>query len=194
VLFIPCLFIPCLIPCLLIPCQVLFIATANSLEPLPPALLDRMEVVPMAGYTLDEKVHIARQHVLPRQLSANGLPPHGLTLPDTTLSELAEGWTREAGLRNLEREIACLCRSAAVRLARLPPAEREGAPPTTITPSMLPELLGPRRYERQAGERLRRPGVALGLAWTAMGGELLVIETSMMEGSGELILVSPASP
>ena len=166
----------------------LFVATANSASTIPAALLDRMELIEMSGYLLDEKLHIAQRHLLPRQLMANGLPPDAIALSETTLAALAEGYTREAGVRNLEREIAALCRSVAVRVAQLPKEERAAAPTVTISPADLAAILGPTKFEREVAERLSRPGVAIGLAWTSVGGELLYIEATRMGGSGELIL------
>lgn len=148
-----------------------------------------MEVLELSAYSLSEKLHIAREHLLPRQLDLTGLPPSFISLPDSTLATLIEGYTREAGLRNLEREIASVCRAVAVRYASLADsAAREAAPPTTLSPSDLATLIGPRRYDREALERLARPGIAFGLAWTAAGGELLFIETSRMAGTGQLLL------
>ena len=191
--------------------KVLFIATANHEEAIPPPLLDRMEPIHMSGYTLEEKVrpppaphthapvraapplppqvHIGRRHLLPKQLTESGLPPSALSLPDETLAALVDGYTREAGLRNLEREIAAICRPLAVRHARAPAgAPRDAIAPLELRPPALGEILGPRKYERERSTRLERAGVALGLAWTAAGGELLFIETAQMRGSGELIL------
>jgi len=169
--------------------KVLFLATANATDRLPPALLDRLEIIEISGYTLDEKLHIAQRHLLPRQVRQSGLPADFVRLPDTTLVALVDGYTREAGLRSLEREVAALCRAVAVELAKLPPGkEREAAPAITVPPEELGRLLGPRKYEREAREVFTRPGIALGLAWTPAGGELLFIESSRMRGSGQLIL------
>jgi ATP-dependent Lon protease len=168
--------------------KVLFMATANSVDAIPPALIDRMEVLEMSGYTHEEKLQIAQEHLLPRQLANAGLPERFVKLPEPTLSALTEGYTREAGLRNLEREIGAICRALAVRYASLPESERDKAQPTSLSPDDLEPILGPRRFERETREPLGRPGVALGLAWTPIGGTLLFIETSAMGGSGELIL------
>ena len=169
--------------------KVLFLATANSLDTIPHALLDRMEVLQMSGYTIEEKLVIAQQHLVPRQVKLNGLPISLVDIPDATLVALAEGYTREAGLRNLEREIGALCRNLAVEVAKVPEGpERERVPPTVLAVSDLERILGPRKFEPEVREQLSRPGVALGLAWTPTGGTLLFIETSRMPGTGQLIL------
>ena len=169
--------------------KVVFVATANSLDTVPPPLLDRMEVLEMGGYTLEEKCAIATRHVLPRQLLRNGLPPASLSLPEPTLTALINGYTREAGLRNLEREVASLCRSLAARYAAAAEGdERAAMLPVEVGVSDLQTSLGPCRFEREAVERGDRIGVAIGLAWTPVGGELLFIETSRMGGRGELLL------
>jgi len=141
-----------------------------------------------SGYILEEKVQIAAKHLLPRQLRCNGLSPGALALPDETVAALAEGYTREAGVRGLERMIAAVCRSVAVKAVRLPEARRHEWPMTTVWPRDLQSILGPPKFEHETAGRLSRPGVAVGLAWTAVGGELLFIEATQMGGSGELIL------
>jgi ATP-dependent Lon protease len=163
--------------------QVLFIATANVMDTVPAALRDRMEVLELPGYTEEDKLQIARRFLLPRQREANGVAGIELALPDETLLALIRSYTREAGVRNLEREIGALCRKTARRVA-------EGAArgPLTILPDELPELLGPVRHEPELAERAGAPGVAVGLAWTPAGGDILFIESSRMPGRGKLSL------
>jgi ATP-dependent Lon protease len=142
-----------------------------------------MEVLELPGYTEEDKLQIARRFLLPRQREANGVAGIELALPDETLLALIRSYTREAGVRNLEREIGALCRKTARRVA-------EGAArgPLTILPDELPELLGPVRHEPELAERAGAPGVAVGLAWTPAGGDILFIESSRMPGRGKLSL------
>jgi ATP-dependent Lon protease len=165
--------------------KILFIATANTTATIPPALLDRMELLDVPGYTCEEKVEIALRHLLPKQLKQHGLTPEQLKIPALTMSTIAANYTREAGVRNLERNIGAVCRAVAVKVA-----EQKGSKttPTVVTETMLEDILGPQKYEHELSERLTRPGVAVGLAWTGMGGEILFIEASRMPGSGELTL------
>ncbi len=163
--------------------QVMFICTANSLYTIPPALVDRMEVIRLPGYLETEKVQIARRFLLPKQLAAAGLEASDLRVSDAALRDLVNGYTREAGVRNLEREIAGLCRKVARRKA----AGRLGSR-VSVTPAMVGKLLGPRRWLDTAVERVSRVGVANGLAWTETGGELLTIEVSILPGKGDLVL------
>ena len=163
--------------------QVMFICTANSLFGIPPALVDRMEVIRLPGYLETEKVQIARRFLLPKQRAAAGLAEGDLAVGDEALRTLANGWTREAGVRNLEREIAGLCRKVAKRKAEGRLRRR-----FTVTPAALARLLGPRRYLESAIERRARVGVANGLAWTETGGDILTIEVSILPGKGELLL------
>jgi len=168
--------------------RVLFIATANQLGPVHPALLDRMEVISLAGYTEEEKVHIARRYLIPRQLSEHGLPDRALDLPDETLRAVISQYTREAGVRNLERQVGTLARKVAARLAAGsgPPAD---VPPARIEPAELPEYLGPPRNPGEVAFRTSRPGVATGVAWTETGGDVLFIEATLLPGGqGSLIL------
>jgi ATP-dependent Lon protease len=165
--------------------RILFITTANLLDPIPPPLLDRMETIHLAGYTEDEKVEIARRHLLPKQAAEHGLAlGTDVAIPDESLRLLARSYTREAGIRNLEREIAALCRKVARRRA-------EGqADLVTITPDEIARLLGAPRFlvEEEVDERTREPGVAAGLAWTPAGGDLLFVEASRMPGGRNLTL------
>jgi ATP-dependent Lon protease len=162
--------------------QVLFIATANVLDPIPAPLRDRMEVIELPGYTEEDKREIARRYLLPRQLAANGLTSADFELPDETLLALIRSYTREAGVRNLEREIGAVCRKIALRVA----SGEKG--PFRVEPSALAELLGPVRFEPELAERAGRPGVAVGLAYTPAGGDILFVESSRMPGQGELRL------
>ncbi len=163
--------------------EVLFITTANVLDPVPPALRDRMEVLEIPGYTEEEKLSIARDHLVQKQIKNHGLTPEQLTITDAALSTVIRGYTREAGVRNLEREIGALCRKAARRRA-------EGnLDAVTITPAVVQEMLGaPIFLDEEMEERTKEPGVAIGLAWTPAGGDVLFIECSRMAGTGTLTL------
>jgi len=165
--------------------KVLFIATANIMDPVPPALRDRMEVIALPGYTEEDKLVIARRFLLPRQQQANGLGSVALELPDETLRRLIRSYTREAGVRNLEREIGSVLRKLARRVA-----ERTADPavPVRVAPEDLDTLLGPIRFEPELAERAGHPGVAVGLAYTPAGGEILFIESTAMPGRGGLKL------
>ena len=162
--------------------RVLFIATANMLDTVPGPLRDRMEVVQLSGYTEEEKLVIARRYLLPRQIERNGLHQGEVELDDGVLSAIIRDCTREAGVRNLEREIGAVLRHVAVRVA-------EGAPKTVrINQSELAAILGPSRFDPEVAQRAAMPGVATGLAWTPVGGDILFIEATRMPGSGKLIL------
>ncbi len=163
--------------------QVMFVCTANSLYTIPPALVDRMEVIRLPGYLETEKVEIAKRFLLPKQLAAAGLEAADMSVADAALRDLVNGYTREAGVRNLEREIAGLCRKVAKKKA-----EGKLDKPVKVTPAMLGKLLGPRRWLDTSVERVSRIGVANGLAWTETGGELLTIEVSILPGKGDLVL------
>ncbi|MGH0032063.1 MAG: endopeptidase La [Myxococcota bacterium] len=163
--------------------QVLFIATANQMDPVPPALRDRMEVIELPGYTEQEKVEIAERFLVPRQREQNGVQDIDLTIPRETLSALIGSYTREAGVRNLEREIGALCRKIARRVA-----EEGVSGAVRIEPGDLADLLGPVRFEPELAERAGQPGVAVGLAWTPAGGDILFVESTRMPGKGELKL------
>jgi ATP-dependent Lon protease len=154
--------------------NVMFIATANALEPIPAALRDRMEILELSGYTEEQKIHIARRYLLPKQIVANGLQPDEITLTDEALVDVIQNHTREAGVRNLERELATICRKVAMSIA-------EGQTgPAVITPERVRELLGRPIHIAEVAERIDRPGVATGLAWTPVGGDILFIEAAMM--------------
>ena len=163
--------------------QVMFIATANQMDTVPAALRDRMEVIELPGYIEEEKVEIARRFLVPRQREQNGIESIEFSLPDETLRELVSSYTREAGVRNLEREIGGVCRKIARRVAE---GDLEG--PVTVKPQDLAELLGPVKFEPEIAERLSQPGVAVGLAWTPAGGDILFVEATRMPGKGELKL------
>jgi len=163
--------------------QVMFIATANVLHTVPPALKDRMEVLRLAGYTLHEKINIAQRFLVPKQLGAHGLDEKRIKFPDLALRDVVEKYTREAGVRNLEREIASICRKVARRVVKEGPEfELE------IDPSLLPDYLGVAKFRPKEAERKDEVGVAVGLAWTEVGGEILTIEASLMKGKGKLTL------
>jgi len=163
--------------------QVLFIATANIMNPVPAALRDRMEVIELPGYTQEDKVQIAKKFLVPRQREQNGIDKIDFEVSDEAMEALIQSYTREAGVRNLEREIGALARKIARRIA-----EDGLAGPVKIAPEDLPELLGPVRFEPEIAERTGQPGVALGLAWTPAGGDILFVESTRMPGKGELKL------
>jgi ATP-dependent Lon protease len=162
--------------------HVLFITTANTLSPIPPALLDRMEVVHLSGYTEEEKEKIAFQFLIPHQKEENGLKDHPLTFTEEAVYKIIQGYTREAGVRNLEREIATLCRKVAKEVA-MGNASKE-----VMDEAIVEELLGPRKFFREVAQERDRIGVATGLAWTENGGDILFIEASKMKGDKGLIL------
>jgi len=162
--------------------DVMFIATANTLEGVPGPLRDRLEVIELAGYTEQEKVQIARRYLVRRQLAAAGLRTSQCRILQSALTELIRYYTREAGVRNLEREIGALCRHAATLFAR------RRRKPLRIDGKAVNRILGPRNFERETVMRTSIPGVATGLAWTPSGGEILFIEAAAMPGNGQLIL------
>jgi ATP-dependent Lon protease len=163
--------------------QVMFICTANVLHPIPPALKDRMEVLRLAGYTLLEKEAIARRFLIPKQLKAHGLEPAKFQFEDSALRDAIEKYTREAGVRNLEREVASICRKLARRVVK------EGPEFTfTVKSEHLSELLGVPRFRPTTSDKLPEIGVATGLAWTEVGGEILLTEATLMKGRGRLTL------
>ena len=164
--------------------KVIFIATANWLDPINVALRDRLEVIELPSYTTAEKLEIARRHLLPRQLEEHGLRPKQVRLQDKTLQRVIQDYTREAGCRQLERELGALARKAARQVV----AGTDVAGPITIRPDNLPEMLGAARFERQAAESITEQGIATGLAWTPVGGEILFIEATRMPGKGNLLL------
>ncbi|HIQ63109.1 MAG TPA: endopeptidase La [Candidatus Avichristensenella intestinipullorum] len=165
--------------------QVLFLTTANYAEEIPAPLLDRMELIRLPGYTQQEKLRIARRHLVPKQLAENGLRRGQVRLPDRTLRAIIGGYTREAGVRQLERTIAKVLRKAALR--RLEAGE-EADKALTVQPGDLQAMLGPARFRRGAAEKKPEVGLARGLAYTAYGGETLAVETTVMPGTGGLLL------
>ena len=162
--------------------RVVFIATANMLDTVPGPLRDRMEVISLSGYTEQEKLEIAKRYVVHRQLDANGLKPEQVQIADDALRSIIQDYTREAGVRNLEREIGKTLRNAAVRIAD------GSADHVTISASTLSVVLGQPRFENEVALRTSVPGVATGLAWTPVGGDILFIEATRVPGHGKLIL------
>jgi ATP-dependent Lon protease len=164
--------------------QVLFIATANSLDTIPGPLRDRMEILPLSGYTDEEKVGIAQQYLIQKQLAAHALSPEELSFLPDAIRQIVRGHTREAGVRSLDREIATVARKVARRLAE---GQRE---PALITPDNLVDYLGRPRFFDEVAERTNRPGVATGLAWTPAGGDVLFVEVTMMPSSEERLILT----
>ncbi len=163
--------------------KVMFITTANMNDTIPRPLMDRMEVIRLAGYSLEEKMIIAKRYLLPRQLKENGINKKHIKLDDKTLEKIISNYTREAGLRNLEREIGKVCRKTARRIAE------GGKGPYTISSMTLSRYLGPPKYLPESEtETIDQPGMAIGLAWTEVGGEILYVEVSILKGSGKLIM------
>lgn len=162
--------------------QVMFVTTANSLEAIPLPLLDRMEIIELPGYTEVEKLMIAKNYLLPRQLKAHGLNKRNLKLKDDAILALIQGYTREAGVRNLERELANICRKVAFSVVSGDTKSR------TIGENNLSELLKSPRFFPEMAERTSRSGVAVGLVWTPVGGDILFIEATRMKGKGKLLL------
>jgi ATP-dependent Lon protease len=162
--------------------RVMFITTANLLDPVPPALRDRLEVIELPGYVEEEKVQIARRFLVPKQLNENGLTPKQVTFTDDSISQIIRGYTMEAGVRNLEREIASICRKTARRVASNRRFSR------AITPKSLSRFLGPTRITWGLAEEADEVGVATGVYWTSAGGDLATVEATILAGSGKLIL------
>jgi ATP-dependent Lon protease len=162
--------------------SVIFIATANTLETIPPALLDRMEVLEIPGYTRDEKLEIAKRHLVPKQIAEHGLDERQINFDEESLTTIIEQYTREAGVRNLEREVANVIRGVAVKVAENEPYQPK------LDPAQIAEFLGPQKFFSEVAERTEVPGVATGLAWMPTGGDILFIEASQMPGKGNLIL------
>ena len=162
--------------------KVMFIATGNMIEPVPPALRDRMEIIEIPSYVEEEKMYIARRFLLPKQIAEHGLNPAQLTLDDDALRAAITGYTREAGVRNLERQIATIARGVAREIAE--GLQEEGQ----ISRAKLTRYLGQQKFYLDVAERINRPGIAVGLAWTPVGGDILFIEATKMKGKGGLIL------
>jgi ATP-dependent Lon protease len=175
--------------------KVMFVATANIMDPIPPALRDRLEVLELPGYTREEKLNISKQFLIPKQLSEHGLDqkvegaevegPKALRVvfEDSAVAEVIDSYTREAGVRNLERELANVIRAVAVLVA-----ENKSQPQELVTVDRIPEFLGPQKYISEVADRTAEPGVATGLAWTPVGGDILFIEATKMNGKGQLVL------
>jgi ATP-dependent Lon protease len=163
--------------------NVMFVATANIADPIPPPLRDRMEILEIPGYTRREKLAIAKQHLIPKQLEDHGLSTEQLEMTDESVEELIEHYTREAGVRSLERTIASVIRGVAVKVAEGDTTKR-----TLKTEEDLREYLGPIKFTSEVAERTEETGVATGLAWTSVGGEILFIEVTKMFGTGKLQL------
>ncbi|XP_070616367.1 lon protease homolog 2, peroxisomal [Erythrolamprus reginae] len=201
--------------------QVLFIATANTTATIPAALLDRMEIIQVPGYTQEEKIEIAHRHLIPKQLEQHGLTPQQIQIPQETTLVIITRYTREAGVRSLDRKLGAICRAVAVKVAEsqhkvMRPDRSEGtegdwkehiteepkteslhdASDLALPPEMpilidvhaLKDILGPPMYELEVSMRLNQPGVAIGLAWTPLGGEIMFVEASRMDGEGQLTL------
>jgi ATP-dependent Lon protease len=163
--------------------HVMFIATANQLDPIPPALRDRLEIIELPGYTREDKRNIAKQFIVPKQLGEHGLDKQQLEFTDAAVEEVVDGYTREAGVRNLEREIGSICRGVAVKVA-----EGKLTGPEKITPESVSTYLGPQKFQSEVAERTSESGVATGLAWTPVGGDILFIEATRMPGKGSLVM------
>ena len=163
--------------------KIFFITTANSLHGIPGPLLDRMEIIELSSYLETEKRHIARQFLIPRQLEEHGLKPENLRVSENALMEIIRGYTREAGVRNLEREIAALCRKTAIRLVEENDLERT----VQVSTQSLPSMLGVKKYRHEEREAEPQVGVCAGLAYNQRGGEILLVETSLMSGSGQVV-------
>jgi ATP-dependent Lon protease len=162
--------------------NVLFIATCNDLGAIPSALRDRMEVIQIPGYTEDEKFFISKKYTVPKQIIENGLKKEQIEFTDDGLKAVIAGYTREAGLRNLERQIGTLCR----KTARLVAEGKEGK--TTVDATTVAKLLGPANFTREDEQEIDEVGIATGLAWTAVGGEILYVETTAIKGKGGIML------
>ncbi|HEB62353.1 MAG TPA: endopeptidase La [Bacteroidetes bacterium] len=162
--------------------KVLFIATANSLNSIQPALLDRMEIIQISGYSTEEKLEIAKRHLIPKQLKAHGLTKNQISFNKAAIKEIIQKYTRESGVRSLDRQIGKVCRKIAKKVAM----GEEYDP--KITKETIKELLGPSRFSRDKFTKIYIPGVVIGLAWTRVGGDILFVEASLSKGKGKLTL------
>src|SRR5581483_8421819 len=160
--------------------KVLFICTANMLDTVPPPLQDRMEIIPLQGYSEEEKVHIANRYLIPRQIKENGISADQIDFPEDSVRHVIRHYTREAGVRKLEQVLGTICRKEARRVVE---GKKEKLP---VTREIVKEFLGniQVRVETEVAERVKRPGVAVGLAWTPAGGDILFIEANKMKGNG----------
>jgi ATP-dependent Lon protease len=163
--------------------QIIFVATANVMDTVPPALRDRMEIIALSGYSEQEKLEIARRYLVPRQLAENGLKPEECRIDDAALTSVIDDYTREAGVRELERRIGAVCRSVAALFAK---GRRKGE--VHIEPDMVRSILGAAKYVRETRLKTGNPGVVTGLAWTPVGGEILHIEALRYPGKGHILL------
>lgn len=166
--------------------NVIFIATANVLDTIHPALLDRMELIELSGYTLQEKLQISKRYLVPKQIKDNGLKPELIQFTDGNLQKIIMEYTAESGVRNLERSIGTVCRSVAYdyAISKAPETFKQ----VEVNDALIEEALGNRKYDHQLKERIMKPGVAIGLAYTSIGGSALLVETTMYPGSGQLKL------
>jgi ATP-dependent Lon protease len=162
--------------------RVMFITTANQLDPIPGPLKDRMEVIRLAGYSTEEKLHIARNFILRREIEENGLANYPLEFSDAAITRIIGEYTREAGVRNLQRTVGSICRKVAKEITQ------KKEPRTRITPEVVAELLGPRKFHNEVAAEADRVGVVTGMAWTETGGDILFVEATSMPGKAELIL------
>jgi ATP-dependent Lon protease len=162
--------------------RVMFITTANQLDPIPGPLKDRMEVIRLAGYSSEEKLHIVRNFIIRKEIEENGLSGHPLEFSDAAIMRVIGDYTREAGVRNLQRTIGSICRKVAKEITQ------KKEPRATITPEAVVELLGPKKFHNEVAAEADRVGVVTGLAWTETGGDILFIEATSMPGKAELIL------
>jgi ATP-dependent Lon protease len=169
--------------------KVLFIATSNQLGTVHPALLDRMEIISLTGYSEEEKLLIARKYLLPRQMNDHGLPDGSLEITDAAIKQVTAEYTREAGVRNLERQLGTLCRKVAARIATRP-AESGTPEPSKIDKDDVESYLGPAKFKKEAAFRTSRAGVATGLAWTETGGDVLFIEATLLPGGNQNIILT----
>src|SRR5688500_5238077 len=169
--------------------KVLFITTANQLGTIHPALLDRMEIISLSGYSEQEKVHIARKYLLPRQIAEHGLTPDALEITDAAMQIVITEYTREAGVRNLERQLGAIARKVAARVATQPTGT-DTIEKTVIDKDQVDDYLGVPRFRREAAFRTSRPGVATGLAWTETGGDVLYIEATLLSGGNQNIILT----
>jgi ATP-dependent Lon protease len=169
--------------------RVLFIATSNQLGTIHPALLDRMEIIPLTGYSEEEKVHIARRYLLPRQIAEHGLGERDFELTEAALRGIISDYTREAGVRSLERQLGAVARKVAARIASRPTGEPAPSP-AVIGADDVEDYLGPPRFRKESAFRTSRPGVATGVAWTETGGDVLYIEATLMPGGNQNIILT----
>lgn len=163
--------------------KVFFVCTANTTESIPAALLDRMEVIELSGYTTAEKLHIAKRHLVQKQLGEHGLTPEQVTFSDEAILRLTTHYTREAGVRELQRNIAAMCRGATEKVLA-----KDALLPIKVDLAMVEDFLGPEKYVHEAVDRLQPPGVVVGLAWTPVGGDILFVEATLMPGGNAVTI------